>query len=71
MTTHSEIVTGALGSVSLFFVSVFPTIAETAKGLDIYVVLIMHTLQAVAALAAIIVAYYTIKKMVRERRNKI
>lgn len=69
MTNHDEIISGAVCSVSLFIVSIFPTISEIAKGLDIYVILIMHTLQTIAAFAAIVVAYYTVKKMVKEHRN--
>lgn len=69
MSSHEEIVSGTVASISLFVISIFPTLAEIAKGLDVYIVVIMHTLQAFAALAAIVVAYYTIKKMIREKRN--
>jgi threonine/homoserine/homoserine lactone efflux protein len=69
MSQHDEIISGSITSISLFVISVFPTISEWAHGLDVFVVLIMHTLQAFAALAAIIVAYHTLNKLIRERRN--
>ena len=69
MSQHDEIISGAACSVSLFIVSVFPTITKIAHGLDVYIVLVMHLLQTIAAFAAIVVAFYTVKKMVREHRN--
>jgi hypothetical protein len=70
MSNHDEIISGALASVSLFIVSIFPTVAEFAKGLDVYLVVLMHLLQTIAAFAAIVVAYFTINKMISEKRNK-
>ena len=69
MSTHQEIISGAVCSISLFVVSIFPTVAEIAKGLDFYIVILMHSLQTIAAFCAIIVAYFTIKKMVSDHRN--
>lgn len=70
MTNHEEIISGAITSISLFFISIFPTLAEIAKGLDVYIVLFLHILQTIAAITASIVGYYTFKKLVRERHNK-
>jgi hypothetical protein len=70
MSQHQEIITGAICSVSLFIVSIFPTVAEFAKGLDVYLVVLMHLLQTLAAFAAIVVAYFTVSKMISEKRNK-
>lgn len=69
MSNHDEIISGALASVSLFAVSIVPTVAEFAKGLDLYIVVLMHLLQTAAAAATIVVAWHTIKKLIRERRN--
>ena len=69
MSSHQEIVSGTITSVSLFFISIFPTLAEFARGLDVYIVVIMHTLQTIAAIAAIVVAYLTCRKMIVDHRN--
>ena len=54
MSTHQEIISGAVCSISLFVVSIFPTVAEIAKGLDFYIVILMHSLQTIAAFCAIV-----------------
>lgn len=70
MMSLNEHITNFCGTTLLTIISIVPSLVNAAQYFDIFLTIMLHLLQAFAAIMAILIGYKTWKKGRYDKRNK-